>query len=293
MRPLIEAGHVYIANPPLYKVSRSRTSGEYIDTDAKLDNFLLNNGFNGISVSNAAGEETAIDTVKELIAIYRKVETAGAGLRRQGIAPAEYFAAHNGSSFPTALISVREQDGSMSRSYAYGAEDENRMIAEAKERVGFVPSDEPGAPADAVEAGLIDVIGIFAASSCEEIAEELKKYEFTIDRVFGIGNGADALYKVATGDGTTEARSLEELFEAVRQNGKQGITIQRYKGLGEMNPNQLWETTMDPKTRKMIKVSIEDAVEAERLFSLLMGDIVEPRREYIELHAAGVKDLDI
>ena len=121
----------------------------------------------------------------------------------------------------------------------------------------------------------------------------MKKYEFTIDRVFGIGNGADALYKVETGDGTTEARSLEELFEAVRQNGKQGITIQRYKGLGEMNPNQLWETTMDPKTRKMIKVSIEDAVEAERLFSLLMGDIVEPRREYIELHAAGVKDLDI
>jgi DNA gyrase subunit B len=294
MRPLIEAGHVFIANPPLYKVSRSRNSGEYIDTDAKLDNFLLNNGFHGVSVCGKDGSEVAIDDVKELIAIFRKVEIAGAGLRRQGIAPAEYFGAFCEKGFPTALISVRESDGSMSRNYAYGAEDENRMISEAVERIGFVPSDEPGSPATAIEAGLIDTIGIFAAASCEEIAVELQKFQFPVERIFGIGDGADALFKVKTGsDEPGDARSLEELFDAIRQNGKQGITIQRYKGLGEMNPEQLWETTMDPATRKMIKVSIEDAVEADRLFSLLMGDVVEPRREYIELHAAGVKDLDI
>jgi DNA gyrase subunit B len=84
-----------------------------------------------------------------------------------------------------------------------------------------------------------------------------------------------------------------DLFEEIKKNGRQGMQIQRYKGLGEMNAEQLWETTMDPELRKMLKVSMEDAVEAERIFTLLMGDVVEPRRDYIEKHAAGVKDLDI
>ena len=86
---------------------------------------------------------------------------------------------------------------------------------------------------------------------------------------------------------------MTELFEEIKKNGRQGLQIQRYKGLGEMDPHQLWETTMDPERRKMIQVTMEDAVEAERMFTLLMGDDVEPRREYIEKHAAGVKDLDI
>jgi len=89
------------------------------------------------------------------------------------------------------------------------------------------------------------------------------------------------------------AQSLEELFRLVRTNGQAGLRIQRYKGLGEMNAEQLWETTMDPATRKMIKVTMEDAIVADQMFTLLMGDVVEPRRDYIEKHAAGVKDLDI
>ena len=89
------------------------------------------------------------------------------------------------------------------------------------------------------------------------------------------------------------AFSIMDLIEQIKQSGKQGIQIQRYKGLGEMNADQLWETTMDPTHRKMLRVTMEDAFEAERIFSLLMGDVVEPRREYIERYAATVKDLDI
>jgi DNA gyrase subunit B len=84
-----------------------------------------------------------------------------------------------------------------------------------------------------------------------------------------------------------------ELLAHVKTEGTREVTVQRYKGLGEMNANQLWETTMDPTTRSMIKVSLEDAIEADKIFNLLMGDAVEPRRDYIEKHAANVRDLDI
>jgi len=90
-----------------------------------------------------------------------------------------------------------------------------------------------------------------------------------------------------------EVNSLVELFEEIKKTGQHGIQVQRFKGLGEMNPDELWETTMDPERRKMILVTQKDAFEAERIFTLLMGDDVEPRRQYIEKYAATVKDLDI
>ena len=94
-------------------------------------------------------------------------------------------------------------------------------------------------------------------------------------------------------DKQQKIRSLKGLAEEVKRNGRQGLAINRYKGLGEMNHDQLWDTTMDPEKRKMIQVKMEDAVEADRMFTLLMGDSVEPRRDYIEKYAAGVKDLDL
>ena len=86
---------------------------------------------------------------------------------------------------------------------------------------------------------------------------------------------------------------IDDLVAYVESRGKKGLGIQRYKGLGEMNPEQLWETTMNPETRILLQVKVEDAIETDRLFSLLMGDEVEPRREFIETHALDVKELDI
>jgi DNA gyrase subunit B len=87
--------------------------------------------------------------------------------------------------------------------------------------------------------------------------------------------------------------TVRELIEAIRANGRKGVEVQRYKGLGEMNADQLWETTMDPAMRTLIKVTLPDAIGADRMFSMLMGEEVEPRRLFIEQHALSVKNLDI
>ena len=101
------------------------------------------------------------------------------------------------------------------------------------------------------------------------------------------------LFKAVTDKSEKEGYSLKDLIETVREAGRSGATIQRYKGLGEMNPDQLWETTMDPKRRKLLKVVLEDPADAELAFTTLMGDKVEPRRAFIERHAKEVKNLDV
>jgi len=90
-----------------------------------------------------------------------------------------------------------------------------------------------------------------------------------------------------------EVKTLRDALAKIKAWGKEGMTVQRYKGLGEMNPEQLWETTMNPETRTVLQVTLDDAVEADEIFSILMGDAVEPRRAFIERHAKAVRNLDI
>jgi DNA gyrase subunit B len=103
----------------------------------------------------------------------------------------------------------------------------------------------------------------------------------------------DPPYRVVEGEKEVTIPSKRDLLEYLREQSKKGLTIQRYKGLGEMNPEQLWETTMNRETRTLLRVTIEDAVEADRIFTILMGDRVEPRREFIQTNALEVRELDI
>jgi len=314
MKPLIEAGSVYIAKPPLFKVRR-RKKERYIDTEEQLDTYLSELGSEDIEIKDGNDQPVTKEVAMKLTEIFSKVQHASNGLHRYGIDPVKYFGMMNGDGkFPLALINVRENDGTTTQRYVYTPEEEAEYIKATEERLTAIIGELPviDAEAKAPEQGAatgenvpesqaeleirekissaVDLISIFESKHCEDIAIEIKKHNLSIDNLF---DGPNKLFEVTSGEKVEQAKSLKDLFELIKKNGRQGLQIQRYKGLGEMNAEQLWETTMDPVTRKMIKVTMEDAVQAERMFTLLMGDIVEPRRDYIEKYAATVKDLDI
>ena len=312
MKPLIERGYVYIARPPLFKVKR-RKREQYVDTEEELDTLLLELGLDELQIRRVTGDgdgdgQIPDDQVREIVGIVREIQRLCNALRRHGISPEDYLGARapDSGAYPMALINIREPDGTRSAQFVYTDDEEAEVIAAAEERLGIQqPTQTPdaetaeGEPAEDAEAPVtasvtrhsdIEVVPIYEATSFNRIERRLEDHSFAPDTVF---EGEVPILEIVESDKTTQTNSLMEMFEHVLAVGRQGLQIQRYKGLGEMNPEQLWETTMNPETRKMLKVKMEDAVEAERLFTLFMGDEVEPRRAYIERYAESVKDLDI
>ncbi len=131
---------------------------------------------------------------------------------------------------------------------------------------------------------------LFESRELEKLIASLAKSGADVQDFF---QAARPIYRLTHSDGSTELGSLKELVETIRRLGRKGISLQRYKGLGEMNPEQLWETTMDPSKRVILKIVLEDAVAAEETFSMLMGTEVAPRRGFIEESARWVRNLDI
>ncbi len=296
LKPLIETGHIYIAKPPLYKVRRKKRES-YIDTDEQLDKFLTENGCEDLVVENiATGEAISPEEIRKIASFVTEAQQIIQGLHRHGIDPDEYLNAAQDGHYPTAQILVRNADGTMTRKFVYSAAEQAAFIEEVEKTLPRITDDTtPEQPenGEAAPHGLhpsIDITTIYEAESCLELGSRIREAGYDPSVLF---RGQTPIFRIKEDDEEIPVNSLTELFEEIKKNGRQGLQIQRYKGLGEMDPHQLWETTMDPERRKMIQVTMEDAVEAERMFTLLMGDDVEPRREYIEKHAAGVKDLDI
>ncbi len=312
MRELIEQGYVYIAKPPLYKVKR-RNKEQYVDSEEQLEQMLLDLGLQDIGIYRAGDGELDGHALQEILDILKQAEHLGIGMARHGISTREYLANRDTETgaFPVAYISIRENDGSKTGQYAFDDEHERSILAEAQKRLApveerVVPEDPQspdagdGSEGSAGEGedrtGLelnsaIEVTRIYESSAFRELEKRLEAVGFTASELYE--KSEEPLLEIREGQTTCYAHCLVDMYERIKELGRQGLQIQRYKGLGEMNPDQLWETTMNPETRKMVRVTMDDAVEAERIFSLLMGDEVEPRREYIGKYATSVEDLDI
>ena len=288
MRPLIERGHVYLAQPPLYQVKR-KGKEEYVESDAKLTAKLLSLGCEDFTFLFADGvRKIEGKDMSPLLDVLAASESLCQRLEKQHVDIAQFFSLRNPETgeFPHFRVII-DVNGNPETHYVFTYDEANVLKTKTAEALQgtFEELDEPENP----------------AFSCTEMmtSTQIRRQMDTLNQVFGFEKGqyfgnATQIGVLTDSTGTEfKIHALIDLLTTVRERGRKGLTIQRYKGLGEMDADQLFDTTMDPKNRKLLQVILEDAVEADKMFSMLMGDEVGPRRKFIEDHALMVNNLDI
>ena len=292
MPQLIDAGYIYLAQPPLYKINWKKRE-EYIDSDVKLTRKLLELGSEDMKLE--ALKTKKVFVAKDLLGIMEtlaEMEQYAQSLKRKGISFDEYLRKRNPQTgaFPKYHVSATNGNGT-SYYFVYSDEELTRLREKLEQNTGHQLEIFADNETDAVKSG-IRWQEIYAVNQIGKLVTLLEKKGFPLN-TNGETEDAQLKYRLTNGETALETGSPLAILEQIRNTGRKGLNIQRYKGLGEMNPDQLFETTMDPAKRKMLKVVLEDAVEADHIFTLLMGDEVEPRREFIQANALNVRNLDI
>ncbi len=287
MAELVKKGYIYIAQPPLYGVKVGKKE-VYIQNEKEMDTFLLDNGMEGLRVVRIRGEkELTRHQMEKIVGEIVKAENLLAAISRKGIDSREYLDSRKETgTLPLYRVAVNGEE-----QFVFDDEELRKVAAAVEEQRGAdteMVSDEQDEEAEE-ETG-IKVSELFESRELEKVINALAKWGADIDHFF---EAKRPTYRLTHKDGEVEVSSLKELIETIRRLGRKGISLQRYKGLGEMNPEQLWETTMDPDKRVILKIVLEDAVAAEETFSMLMGTEVAPRRGFIEESARWVRNLDI
>lgn len=297
MRGLIENGYVYIAQPPLYKIKRKKKE-TYVMNDAELNKILLNLGSADVTLTRLSDNfefpETKLD---KLVEAFARIETLGHGITRYGCDLATYLDTNRDGKLPKYIARIRT-----------GNKEEFKYLFSDDERSSFYI--EYGNPEDIFEGNTvrevvnelgvkvqqrINVYEIYESVPLEKMLAEVAKSGLAEE---SFRPSEEPRYVIAEKGESGKAKSVKifsilELVAKIREFGKTGMSIQRYKGLGEMNAKQLFETTMDPAKRSFLKVTIEDAAAADATFSMLMGEDVPIRRAFIEDNALNASYLDI
>ena len=279
MREVIDRGHLFIAQPPLFKVSQGKKDS-YVKDELELSRFLLARVAENIEVSPNTGASVRGDALVSLVQRMEEYRGHGRKLQSRGV--------------PREAVDLLFREGFSDRA-ALGDRDRLDALVEAFQKDGFEHvrhltdelTETPKLQFQVGNNGNGRKIIIDSDFLSQYDFRQMAKAQEQLS-MFGL-----APYTLRHGDDATAFATIDDLVERIYELAKKGLAISRYKGLGEMNPEQLWETTMNPETRRLLQVSIEDAVGADALFTVLMGDLVEPRRLFIQDNALEVKNLDI
>ena len=288
MPELIDHGYLYLAQPPLYKITRKKHE-EYIESDEQLTRKLLELGAGDVTLEHAKAKKSHKgEELSRILDDLVRLEQISQTFARKGIDFSDYLAHRDKKSgrFPEYLVWVKG-NGDRETLYAHTDKELAALREGVEKRIGRQLE------IFGEEAGTDDVfqwIEIYQAHPLSRLMSDLEKKGFSLDHLQPAAQPPFAL--VQNGDEKIPLASLPELLDQVRELGRKGLTIQRYKGLGEMNPSQLYDTTMDPNTRKLLRVVLERAAVTDEIFTTLMGEEVEPRRQFIEDNALNVRNLD-
>ena len=282
MPELIERGYLYIAQPPLYKVTKG-SSEQYLKDEEALEEYLIAEGTKEAVLTLHTGDQRAGEDLKRIVEQARIVKRLLDNL------PLKYprFVVEQAAIAGALNTDVLSEDDRANEAAAYIARRLDLLSDEIERGWTGAPTDDGGLKFVRELRGVKEVRSIDGPLMASSEARKLDRMASDLQEIY---------IKAATfrrKDKETEIRSPAQLLDAIYEAGKKGIKLQRYKGLGEMNPEQLWETTLDVESRSLLQVKIDELDVADDLFAKLMGDVVEPRREFIQDNALSVANLDI
>ena len=302
MYRLVAEGHVYVAQPPLFRV-RSKKTVYYVQTEDEMKTQLLDQGLGEGVFSPGDGREIAGEEMQKLCRTLSGLEDALVALEKRGVSLRDHAGRRDAKTGKLPMYHVyygveehwftsRDELESFvqGKEKAAGGELAVGRMAEAEAAGDTTPGTAPGTGDDQLV-----VVDLHEVRSINAALKELDAMGFGINSLLPEDRtgSEEPRYKLRRGDNEIGLEDLRGLLTAVRRAGEKGLSITRFKGLGEMNAEELRDTTLDPANRTLLRVTMTDAAAADDLFRVLMGEKVEPRREFIEKHALDVKNLDV
>ncbi|MDD3296087.1 MAG: DNA topoisomerase (ATP-hydrolyzing) subunit B [Candidatus Omnitrophica bacterium] len=266
MLALVEGGKIYLAQPPLFRIKKKNWE-EYIHTEKEMNDIVLSLGVKAVQLSNNKGKKFTPKELEKIIQGLIALEQIELSLERKSVPFKGYIEAvdQKKGKYPTHKLSVHQKP------------------------VFVLNEEELSAYGDLEE---LEYVEIYESHEIKKINESFIKIGVSLKEYMPEEKPRFSI-NIEDSQEPIKANGLKSVLEEVRKAATKGMNIQRYKGLGEMNPEQLWESTMDPAKRTLIRVTLEDTVEADRIFTILMGSQAEPRREFIQANAHQVKNLDV
>jgi DNA gyrase subunit B len=295
MPEIIENGHLYIAQPPLYKATRGR-SEVYLKDDAALDEYLVENGVAATMLETTGGARSG-DDLRNLVNHARRMRTLMRYVPRRYDPVIIEALAMAGALDPMASRDARlARAAEVARRLDQGDEEARWTVSLSEEggyhfeRLWRGVTDHHIVEASFIVSAEARKLHGLAAEQADSYANAAKLVRAS---AAAVETSEDEEEGVTVGKGESLVARPSQLLDAILAAGRKGLAIQRYKGLGEMNAEQLWETTLDPSNRSLLRVEADQADVAHEIFERLMGDEVEPRRDFIQTNALSVANLDV